>query len=112
MDKVFYNKSSQDSLGWNPSWFGCEYNDEELISAIKEWQSTYGLTADGLVGPMTFRRLWTERELNISEHIIADTPYEEAEQCADKKYIVHNGTLLRLTGIMSFSGMKPKVESS
>ncbi len=27
MDKIFYNKSSQDSLGWHPTWFGCDYNE-------------------------------------------------------------------------------------
>ena len=69
MDKVFYNKSSADSLGWEPSWFGVNYFDEDLVKAIKKWQKENGLTADGLCGPTTYRRLWTQRESNIKEFI-------------------------------------------
>ena len=29
IDKVFYNKSSADSLGWTPEWFGVKYHDEK-----------------------------------------------------------------------------------
>ena len=86
MDKVFYNKSSQDSLGWVPSWFGCEHNDDDLIAAVKKWQKQNGLTADGLVGPMTFRRIWTEREAGISEHSPHPSPYGRGRGCSDKKY--------------------------
>ena len=96
MDKVFYNKSSQDSLGWDPSWFGCEYNDDELIAAVKKWQKQNDLTADGLVGPMTFRRVWTEREANISDHVPYDSPYLRGEGCDDKNYIVHNGQFIEI----------------
>ena len=97
MDKVFYNKSSQDSLGWEPSWFGCDYNDDDLVAAIKKWQKDNGLTADGLVGPMTFRRVWTEREADISDHIPYSSPYLRGDDgCDDKKYIVHNGKFLEI----------------
>ena len=34
MDKDFYNKSSADSLGWDPSWFGCEEFDFNLVKLI------------------------------------------------------------------------------
>lgn len=95
MDKVFYNKSSQDSLGWEPSWFDCEYNDDELIAAIKKWQKEQDLSVDGLVGPMTYRRLWTEREAEISEHSPHPSPYVRGTQaCQDQKYIIHNGKFL------------------
>ena len=95
MDKVFYNKSSQDSLGWEPSWFDCEYNDDELIAAIKKWQKEQDLSVDGLVGPMTYRRLWTEREAEISEHSPHPSPYIRGTQaCQDQKYIIHNGRFL------------------
>ena len=68
MDKDFYNKSSSDSLGWDPSWFGCEEFNVDLVKAVQKWQKANGLTADGLVGPMTYRRIWTEREVNISDY--------------------------------------------
>ena len=61
MDKDFYNKSSSDSLGWSPLWFGCKYFDEDLVKAVRKWQRENGLTGDGLVGPMTYRRIWTDR---------------------------------------------------
>ena len=97
MDKVFYNKSSQDSLDWEPLWFGCEYNDDELVSAVKKWQKEHGITADGLVGPMTYRRIWTERESTISEHSPHPSPYKRGTQaCRDKKYIVHNSEFLEI----------------
>ena len=69
IDKVFYNKSSSDSLGWTPEWFNVKYHDEKLVSAIRKWQKVRGLTADGLCGPATYRRIWTERESEISEYI-------------------------------------------
>ena len=68
MDKDFYNSSSAEKLGWNPSWFGCKEFDVDLVKAVQKWQKNNGLTGDGLVGPMTYRRIWTEREANISNH--------------------------------------------
>ena len=70
IDKVFYNKSSADSLGWEPEWFWAKHHDEKLVSAIKKWQKHRNLTADGLCGPATYRRIWTERESEISDYII------------------------------------------
>jgi len=93
MDKNFYNKSSSDSLGWTPGWFDCvEFNDE-LVSQVKKWQRAHKLTADGLVGPMTYRRLWTEREAHISDH----APLKRAPDLpanVGAKNIVHNGHFL------------------
>lgn len=62
MDKNFYNEASAKKLGWEPSWFGEKYFDDKLTRAIKKWQRSRGISADGLCGPMTFRRLWTERQ--------------------------------------------------
>jgi len=91
MDKDFYNKSSSDSLGWLPSWFGCHEFDNVLVSAVKKWQRSHNLTADGLVGPMTYRRIWTEREANISK-------YKPARRCpvvkGSQQNIVHNGNFI------------------
>jgi hypothetical protein len=89
MDKDFYNSSSSKKLGWLPSWFGCNYFDDELVKAVKKWQRKNNLKADGLVGPMTYRRVWTEREDEISN-------YQPTSRCphARKKYIVHNGNFI------------------
>ena len=69
MDKVFYNKSSADSLGWTPEWFGVSHFDEDLVKAIRKWQKENNIKADGLCGPSTYRRIWTERESEISDHV-------------------------------------------
>ena len=62
MDKNFYNEASAKKLGWEPSWFGERFFDVKLVMAIKKWQKNHGIPADGLCGPTTFRRLWTERQ--------------------------------------------------
>ena len=67
MDKNFYNESSANQLGWEPSWFGEKYFDDKLVRAVKKFQKQYGLVADGLCGPTTFRRLFTERSAHIDE---------------------------------------------
>tara|TARA_Y100000034_G_scaffold12760_1_gene13397 strand:- start:745 stop:1677 length:933 start_codon:yes stop_codon:yes gene_type:complete len=83
MDKHFYNEASAKKLGWEPSWFGEKYFDDKLVRAIKKWQKARGLAGDGLCGPMTFRRLWTERQADIDEHKPVDPHYSN--------YIVYNG---------------------
>ncbi len=84
IDKVFYNKSSSDSLGWEPSWFGVKHHDEELVKAIRKWQKNKGLTADGLCGPSTYRRIWTERDAEIGKYV----PYEHKQK--GENFIIHN----------------------
>ena len=86
MDKDFYNQSSATQLGWEPSWFGEKYFDEKLVRAIKKWQRVRGLTADGLCGPMTFRRIWTERQADIDEH--------KPPSCHYSNYLVYNGNFV------------------
>ena len=91
MDKVFYNQSSAERLGWKPNWFGVEHNDEQLIEAVKAWQKQYDLTQDGLVGPMTYRRIWTEGQASISDYRPNSAVYDSSDNaCADQKYIVHH----------------------
>jgi hypothetical protein len=63
-NKIFYNEASSSKLGWEPSWFGVQEFDEELIEEIREFQTKYGLTVDGLCGPTTYRHVVTEREAN------------------------------------------------
>jgi|TARA_R110000751_G_scaffold111148_3_gene209110 hypothetical protein len=84
MDKNFYNESSANQLGWDPSWFGEKYFDDKLVRAVKKFQKQYGLSADGLCGPTTFRRLFTERSANIDEYEPTDVRYSN--------YIVYNGS--------------------
>ena len=68
IDKNFYNQASAAKLGWDPSWFGVKYFDESLTRAIKKWQKDHRLTADGLCGPGTFRRIWTARQVDIDDY--------------------------------------------
>jgi len=83
MDKNFYNEASAKKLGWEPSWFGEKYFDDKLVRAIKKWQRQRAITADGLCGPATFRRLWTERQAKIDEH--------KPNECQYSNYVVYNG---------------------
>lgn len=89
MDKDFYNSSSAAKLGWEPEWFGCSEFDNVLVKAVQKWQRANGLKADGLVGPTTYRRVWTEREANISDHKPASNIYTPGD-----KHIVHNGKFI------------------
>ena len=91
MDKIFYNEASAEKLGWKPSWFGAEENDEELIEAVKVFQGEHGLQSDGLVGPTTFRRIWTSRESRIDS-------YGPSEAKNDNKinHLVHNGSFYEI----------------
>ena len=86
MDKDFYNQASATQLGWEPSWFGERYFDEKLVREIKKWQKAHGLTADGLCGPSTYRRIWTSRQENIDEHKPYPMQYSS--------YLVYNSTFV------------------
>jgi len=86
MDKDFYNSSSAAKLGWAPDWFGCIEFDYNLVKAVKKWQRAKGLTGDGLVGPMTYRRIWTEREASISDYKSEKNSYS-----SHNNNIIHNG---------------------
>ena len=92
-DKEFYNRASSEKLGWDPKWFGVTENDDRLIEAVKKWQRARSLKSDGLVGPMTFRRVWTEREAQISSARGAPGHgYESTPLVCHEPTIVHNGT--------------------
>tara|TARA_Y100000310_G_C20583894_1_gene764410 strand:+ start:107 stop:955 length:849 start_codon:yes stop_codon:yes gene_type:complete len=67
-----YNKKSSKQFGWHPSWFDehlTEFNSE-LIDCIEWFQMEHDLKADGMVGPITFRRLISTRDLEESENYI------------------------------------------
>ena len=64
--KKNYNKKSAKKHGWHPSWFATYLTDfdDELLDEILKFQVEHDLKPDGLVGPVTFRRLLASRELN------------------------------------------------
>ena len=68
MDKIFYNEGSAAKLGWVPEWFGCDDFDEDLIEAITKFQKEHKLTADGLMGPSTYRRIYNHRVANLDDY--------------------------------------------
>lgn len=85
IDREFYNEASAAKLGWEPEWFGVSTHDDRLTRAIRKFQREHGLTADGLCGPSTFRRVWTERESKIDDY---KEPYVVEK---NSSAIVHNG---------------------
>ena len=77
-----YNKRSSKKYGWHPSWFTAhslaglfppektnEFN-QQLTDNIKYFQMVHNLKTDGLVGPVTFRRLLSARDLQKSKNYI------------------------------------------
>jgi hypothetical protein len=64
-----YNKKSAKKHGWHPSWFKTYLSDfdDELLDEIIKFQVEYDLKPDGMVGPVTFRRLVSHRELQQEE---------------------------------------------
>ena len=55
-----YNVRSAEKYGWDPSWFGASGYGPDLKERIRFFQEEHGLDADGLCGPMTYRRKFTE----------------------------------------------------
>ena len=92
MKIIDYNKSSSEKFGWRPNWFDKDATDinEDLISKIKEWQKSMGLSPDGLVGPTTFRRIFTERESKIDSFLPGKF------QCKEINHIVYGGNLFEI----------------
>jgi len=62
IDANFYNSASAAKLGWDPTWFDAENFDEKLSKNVRKFQKDFNLKADGLVGPITYRRILTSRE--------------------------------------------------
>ena len=88
IDKVFYNEASASKLGWTPEWFGCKNHDEDLVKAIRRWQQERNITADGMCGPSTHRRIFNERLAEIDDY----EPYVAAAK--EENFIVHHGNFL------------------
>ncbi|HAW80598.1 MAG TPA: hypothetical protein DCX27_13350, partial [Balneola sp.] len=70
----------------DPTWFGEKHYDDKLVRAIKKFQKQYGLTADGLCGPSTFRRIWTERQADIDDFRPVNRKYSN--------YLVYNSNFI------------------
>lgn len=85
VDKNFYNAASATKLGWEPDWFGCSAFDEELVQAVTRWQRKNKLTADGMLGPVSFRRIVAERNAKLP----AQAPTNQ--NLPTQGRIVHNG---------------------
>tara|TARA_R100000008_G_scaffold85824_1_gene76792 strand:+ start:127 stop:975 length:849 start_codon:yes stop_codon:yes gene_type:complete len=77
-----YNKKSSRKYGWHPSWFDDHLTkfNLELIESIKWFQIEHDLKADGMVGPITFRRLLSDRDLKKTKnHILVNDRYIEID---------------------------------
>lgn len=61
-EKIGYNIREAAKSGWTPEWFGATAFDTALITKIEDFQRAHGLTPDGMCGPETYRRIFTERE--------------------------------------------------
>ena len=67
--KRYYNRVSAAKHGWHPSWLAPYLSefDNELQDEIVKFQVEHGLKPDGLVGPMTYRRLFADHEVKLEE---------------------------------------------
>ena len=87
VDKNFYNEASAAKLGWDASWFGLEEYDSRLVKKIRAFQKEIGLKADGMLGPVTFRRLVAHREAEEEyKNNVTLEPGEKAILYKGKKY--------------------------
>lgn len=97
--KIVYNQQTSRDWGWEPLWFTewaprvngwrpyvSDFTDH-LIEVVKAFQKEHGLTDDGLVGSLTFRRIWTWREAHIEKY---DPTPPDHYNVGD--HIVYNGT--------------------
>ena len=57
-----YNKRSAKKYNGDPSWFESDDFDDNLVEKIKDFQMRHDLDQDGFCGPMTYRRILSERE--------------------------------------------------
>ena len=86
---IAYNKRSASKYDWDSTWFGCERFDEDFVAKVLEYQREHNLAQDGLVGPSTYRRLFLERQANISN-------FKPKDRCSSRKTncIVHNSNFV------------------
>ena len=70
--KIEWNRESSIKYGWEPSWFGCDDFDVNLIGSIKTFQHENRLKPDGLCGSSTYRKIWTQRTLEDDDWSSSD----------------------------------------
>lgn len=84
IEKIEYNIKSSKKYGWQPGWFGAKHFDDNLLEKITSFQIESDIDADGLVGPTTYRRIYTDRTSNldylrnkiiISDDVLIDVPF-------------------------------------
>ena len=75
-----YNIGTSEKLGWKPEWFGCSDFNEELIDAIKDFQKEMGISQDGMCGPGTFRRKFSQRAGELEREDV-DADYSDYIIC-------------------------------
>lgn len=66
-----YNRKTSKKYGWSPSWFGKELTsiDSNLTEAVRQFQLEHGLDVDGRVGPMTYRRILSTRDIEDNGYV-------------------------------------------
>jgi len=60
--EIELNRRYARALGWSPSDLGAVIVDQDLVDAVRDFQGRQpGLTADGILGPMSYQRWLDER---------------------------------------------------
>ena len=85
-----YNLAESRRNGWNASILGEDKIDEHFCEVVKQFQTKHGLTADGMLGPTTFRRIVAEKEANFS------APHSPSESGVD--HIICGGKKVTIKG--------------
>ena len=83
---IRYNQEQATQVGWEPDWFIPNHKlfDADLVDAIRDWQEEHGLSADGMCGPGTYRRKYTER-LSDMNYVRAEVPKK------DQNFLIYGG---------------------
>ena len=68
MSKIEYNLKSSFDYNWSPNWFDCVKYDSELIEAISQFQKSQDIKPDGMCGPVTLKKKYSERLSQIQKH--------------------------------------------
>ena len=112
--KIKYNINLSRRYGWKPNWFGADDFDENLVKKIMEFQQSLGITADGLCGPSTYRRIFTAREANIDdyeptgEHIIYNGEFFPIEWDKVVTWDEPGGLRMNKGTYTDYSGKEPR----
>ena len=111
MDKYFYNEASAQKLGWDPSWFGCDRFNDDLIEAIAKYQKSKGLTDDGMCGPSTYRRIYADRQKEVESFFPNEKENGESFIIYNSEYFNIQWPKVRLwfegDGLRQRKGFKP-----